>query len=160
MRSIAIVSAAALLASLFILSPAVADSDDNWSSQFAAPGFEGGVSAVAFMGTDMYVGGNFKTVNGVEVPYIAKWDGASWSPLGGGLDDGVNALAVVGGDLYAGGAFQNADGASARNIARYGRSPWAPGVFLPLARSAMPAENSHTQLRNGARRQLVSQLPQ
>jgi len=81
----------------------------------------GFVTSLAVSGTDLYVGGNFtdprngfSTVSAAD--YIAKWDGSTWSALGGSssapwgsLNGGVNAIAVDGnGRVYAGGQFTNA----------------------------------------------------
>ncbi len=69
--------------------------------------------------------------------YIAKWNGASWSTLGGnyfesGMSDPVRALAVYNGDLFAGGSFRYAFGndfpatVSANFIAKWDGSTWSP----------------------------------
>ncbi len=76
--------------------------------------------------------GYFTTAGGVAANRIAKWDGASWSPLGSGLTDGVHALAVFDDDgagpnapaLYAGGAFLFAGELSANRIAKWDGSSW------------------------------------
>ncbi|MBK8900651.1 MAG: hypothetical protein IPM53_05695 [Anaerolineaceae bacterium] len=76
------------------------------------------VSAIAVMGTDIYVGGWFTNVSnhGLNIPeadFIAKWDGTDWSALSsngagnGSLINRVYALAVSGTDLYVGGQFTN-----------------------------------------------------
>jgi RHS repeat-associated protein len=64
---------------------------------------------------------------------IVMWDGAQWSPLGGGLSGGkvgsfpVLSIAVAdSGDLYAGGNFTNAGGFAVRNVARWDGSRWWP----------------------------------
>ncbi|MCS7062410.1 MAG: hypothetical protein RMN25_14795, partial [Anaerolineae bacterium] len=46
----------------------------------------------------------------VNADYIARWDGAQWHPLGGGLNSTVLALAVSGGQVYVGGWFTDAGG--------------------------------------------------
>ena len=41
------------------------------------------VNAIAVIGTDLYVGGQFTDVAGIpEADYIAKWNGSAWSALG------------------------------------------------------------------------------
>src|SRR4029453_8196205 len=66
-----------------------------------------------------------------------KWDGLSWSPLGGGVSGSlgvfsfpiVEALAVFddggGAALYAGGSFTTAGGIPAANIARWNGTTWS-----------------------------------
>src|SRR6185503_4148795 len=66
-------------------------------------------------GPALYAGGNFLTAGGVAASGIAKWDGSSWSALGGGMGGppfiGPWVLALASFDdgsgpaLYAGGLF-------------------------------------------------------
>jgi hypothetical protein len=91
-------------------------------------GLYGGVSALAVSGRDLYVGGSFATAGGNAAKNIAKWDGSTWSALGGGLgglNDKVSALAVSGNDLYVGGHFATAGGNPAHNIAKWDGSAWS-----------------------------------
>ncbi|HVM97275.1 MAG TPA: hypothetical protein VMT89_12855, partial [Candidatus Acidoferrales bacterium] len=62
-------------------------------------------SAMAVIGTDLYVGGFFNTAGGNSAQYIAKWDGSTWSAVGGGLPDMPSSFAVIGSNLYAAGRF-------------------------------------------------------
>ncbi|MFK7911555.1 MAG: choice-of-anchor D domain-containing protein [Akkermansiaceae bacterium] len=68
----------------------------------------------ALSSTEIYVGGEFSSVNDVtslNIPAsrIAKWDGTNWSPLGGGVNQPVRAIASGGaGQLYLGGTFTTA----------------------------------------------------
>src|SRR5262245_53284145 len=71
-------------------------------------------------GPALYAGGSFGTAGGAPANRIARWDGASWSPLGTGVSgssEQVSALAVFddgsGSALYVGGSFTNAGGVSA-----------------------------------------------
>src|SRR5439155_26191959 len=95
------------------------------------------VYAIAVIGGELYVGGNFTSAGGVNATNIAKWDGNSWSPLSTGVtrSDGTSAdvfaLAVSGSDLYAGGRFTMAGGLDATNIAKWDGHAWSalgPGV--------------------------------
>jgi hypothetical protein len=81
-------------------------------------------------GPALYVGGFFTEVGGsVPANRIARWDGTSWSALGGGMTSGpggqVRALQVFddglggGPQLYAAGSFLEADGATVNRIARW-----------------------------------------
>lgn len=78
----------------------------------ALAAFDDGSSAA------LYVGGAFITAGGVTVNRIARWDGETWSALGGpsgiGMDGPVYALCVFddgsGPALYAGGNFDTAGG--------------------------------------------------
>ena len=58
--------------------------DANWESM-GTDGPKDVVSAMAFMGNDLYVAGAFPTVQGKVVNGIARWDGRDWFPLGTGV---------------------------------------------------------------------------
>ncbi len=81
-------------------------------------------------GPALYAGGQFTSAGGVSASNVARWDGSTWSALGGGVDGGVRALCVFddggGPALYAGGGFTHAGGASANRIAKWDGSSWAP----------------------------------
>ncbi len=94
--------------------------NDNWEVQFAAPGIPSGfVSAVTTNGNEVYVGGTFTAVAGVNANNIAKWNGTAWSALGSGIRGNAYGFAVVDNYLYVGGAFIRAGDKAANNIARY-----------------------------------------
>jgi hypothetical protein len=80
-------------------------------------------------GPALYAGGVFTTAGGGGANFIARWDGASWSPVGTGMDNYVFALSVFddggGPALYAGGLFTMAGGGSASRIARWNGSSWS-----------------------------------
>src|SRR4051812_24975624 len=63
----------------------------TWDPAFAAPGVLGGVTALITYddgtGSALYAGGRFVTSSGTVVHGVGKWDGSSWSVLGGGLGD-------------------------------------------------------------------------
>ena len=82
---------------------------------------------------DLIAGGSFTTADGSSAPYIARWDGAAWHDMGGGMDGDpypyVYALEVFPptsfGDLVAGGHFHTAGGVSVNNIACWDGSLWS-----------------------------------
>ncbi|MCA8951530.1 MAG: hypothetical protein KDE27_18630, partial [Planctomycetes bacterium] len=102
----------------------------NWSA--LGSGVSGGTSHVyalaALDNGDVIVGGLFTAAGGVAgTAAIARWDGASWSSIGGvGVSGRVYALAKLpGGDLVAGGWFASAGGTTAASIARWNGSTWS-----------------------------------
>jgi hypothetical protein len=102
--------------------------DDHWSPQFGGPGVEGTIFTAAVNGSDVYVGGMFSVVGEAVSAGIAKWDGAHWRSLAGGVKGPVPlvyAVAFRGADVYAGGIFTNVGGVAARNLARWNGSGWA-----------------------------------
>jgi hypothetical protein len=88
------------------------------------------VRALAMLGSDLYVGGEFTTAGGIAASNIAKWDGSTWTALGSGLAveggsfSAVYALAVSGSNLYAGGNFYTAGGSPGNNIAKWDGNVW------------------------------------
>jgi hypothetical protein len=90
-------------------------------------------------GPALYAGGKFTTAGGAPANGIAKWDGATWTPLGSGVDRFVFALTVfddgTGRALYAGGQFYTAGGVVANSIARWNGTTWTTlgsGIDQPL----------------------------
>lgn len=84
----------------------------------------GQVSALAVVGQDLYVGGEFSAINTLEARNVAKFTPATgqWAALGGGIH-GVNyrvwSLAAVGNDLFVGGEFDQAGAITVNYIAKY-----------------------------------------
>lgn len=105
---------------------------DGWSGG-SAP-FSTGLNATGralvadYSGNNtFYVGGDFTTADGVTVNRVARFNGTTFTSLGGGTASSVNAL-VIGPDtyLYAGGAFTAIGGVSANRVARWNGSQWQP----------------------------------
>ena len=92
-------------------------------------GLSGAVRALAVLPNGELVAGGLVGV--VTAPCIARWNGASWAPLGSGLANSsfppmVFALAVMpNGDLVAGGNFTSAGGISAPRVARWNGVNWS-----------------------------------
>ncbi|MEO5801908.1 MAG: hypothetical protein ABIR24_00135 [Verrucomicrobiota bacterium] len=101
-------------------------------------GVNSNVLAIASIGSDIYVGGRMTNASGVTVGRMAKWNGANWSNVGGGLfgtgSFSVQALAAIGSNLYAGGTFTNAGGLNVNRIAQWNGTSWSAlgsGVIIP-----------------------------
>ncbi|MFN9977836.1 MAG: hypothetical protein ACK58T_48810, partial [Phycisphaerae bacterium] len=72
-------------------------------------------------------GGVFTASGSTTTAYIARWNGASWQPVGSGTNSWVYAVkALSDGSLVAGGAFTTAGGGAAKYIARWNGASWAP----------------------------------
>jgi hypothetical protein len=114
---------------------------EAWSA--VGPGFRDGLvfSLAVFddgrgEGPALYAGGSFETSGGKPVRGIAKWDGASWSEVGGGIAGGATkpaarALCVFddgsGPALYAGGSFGSVGGEPGTSfIAKWDGESWSP----------------------------------
>ena len=103
----------------------------NWSA--LGSGISAAGQAMVFRITlapngELYAGGSFTAAGGIAATNIARWNGVSWSPLGGGVGGGVIALAFSGNQLYAGGAFTNVSTSNIKALARWdGTNWWAVG---------------------------------
>ncbi|MFI4917219.1 MAG: GC-type dockerin domain-anchored protein [Phycisphaerales bacterium JB060] len=104
-------------------------------------------------GQALYVGGRGMTAGAASLWALARWDGATWSAVGGGLtrptgSATVTALGVFddgrGPALYAGGAFDMAGGVPARYVARWDGSTWedAGSTLQPRSISAFEVYDS------------------
>ncbi len=89
----------------------------TWQS--LGSGLAGGVSptgptvtAIAVNNSQVFIGGDFGSVNGIKASNIAVYSGGTWHAVGGGTDAAVDSLAINGGYLYTGGGFSKAGGAS------------------------------------------------
>src|SRR4029453_6197553 len=99
--------------------------DSAWI-QIASP--DSRVTAVATNGTDLYVGGFFSSIGGIPgTTRIAKWNGSSWSSVGGGVTGGgqVASIVISGSDVYAAGQFFSMGGNPADNVAKWNGSSWS-----------------------------------
>jgi len=106
-----------------------------WKSVGALPpppivGANAPVSAVEFLSSRLYLGGEFTSVGGVAANRIAYWDGATFSALGTGCDSPVFSFAVEGSLLYVGGSFANAGGVAVNKLAT-----WDGSAFSAVARA-------------------------
>lgn len=97
-------------------------------------GVKGGLSttyvfALATDGTNLFAGGWFTNADGSGAKNLARWDGASWWPLGGNVANNPNSivetLKIVGTNLYAGGVFTTNGGVTVNGIAKWNGSSWS-----------------------------------
>jgi len=77
-------------------------------------------------------GGYWDTAGGQAIPYLAFWDGMTWSSLGSGVDNQVVALEAHDGKLYVGGNFLHAGGKSSKCFGIYDPNS-STGVGTPVA---------------------------
>ncbi len=80
-------------------------------------------------GPALYAGGQFTQAGGVAVSNLARWDGAAWSDVGGGVNGHVYGLASFddgsGPALFAAGSFGQAGGQPAPGVARWDGAAWS-----------------------------------
>jgi N-acetylneuraminic acid mutarotase len=95
------------------------------SSNGVSGGIVSAVYALAVVGNEVFVGGDFTSAGGVSANGVARFNTQTntWSSLGTGSSNGVNsnvtALAVVGNEVVVGGFFTSAGGVSANRVARF-----------------------------------------
>lgn len=96
----------------------------NWLS--LGGGLPGGtVRATLAVGSDLYIGGSFNSIQGQNITNLARWDGTNWHAVGGGVTGGsVWALAWHAGALCVGGLFTNAGGNFAGYVATWDGANW------------------------------------
>lgn len=93
---------------------------DPSTSSTAFPGHLGGEIWTAIpYGNDLVVGGD-------TAPYLGRYNGATWSPIGVGPNGSVLCAVQFGSDLVVAGNFSQAGGAPASRIARWNGSAWSP----------------------------------
>ncbi|MBX3323437.1 MAG: hypothetical protein KF757_10635 [Phycisphaeraceae bacterium] len=104
----------------------------GWSS--VGGGLNGSVFAMEVFddgtGPALFVGGAFTNASGQALYRIGKWNGQSWSSVGGGLTSGtVYSMQVFddgsGPALFIGGTFVNAGGVLASNIVKWNGSTYS-----------------------------------
>jgi hypothetical protein len=111
-------------------------------------------------GPALYAAGSFTSAGGQAANHVARWDGASWAPLAGGVEGEVEVLGVFddggGPALYAGGSFTSAGGLPASHVARWDGASWTPlaagtsGAVLTLAVFDAPDRGGPALLVGGA----------
>ncbi|HMN95719.1 MAG TPA: hypothetical protein PKC43_05650 [Phycisphaerales bacterium] len=86
-------------------------------------------------GEALYVGGNYLNIGGQGIDHIAKFNGTTFSPVGGtivGPAQIVLDMRVFNDELIICGRFQSVGGVPAANIARWNGAAWQPlGGGLP-----------------------------
>ena len=86
---------------------------DNWAAVGTGGGaFTSYVNSILVNGTDVYVGGGFRDLDGIpEADYIARWDGTQWNALSnnaagnGALSGAPYTKTFIGRELYVGRFF-------------------------------------------------------
>ncbi len=100
----------------------------DWQTVRQIPGtIDGSITALAWVGNDLYVGGAFSSIDGIPgTSGIARWDGSRWHALGSGIGDGnVSVIYADGGTLYVGGSFRRAGQVQTSAIARWDGTQWS-----------------------------------
>ncbi len=78
----------------------------------------GNVLAIASYGGDLFLGGDFISIDAQNATRIARWDGIAWRSMGG-VNGTVRCLAEFDGKLIIGGQFIQAGAVSVRQVASW-----------------------------------------
>jgi hypothetical protein len=116
----------------------------TWSNVAGSMNAEGEVYCLAAVNggssNALYVGGPFVSAGGVAVRRAAKWDGATWTPLGTGLAAYARtAFAELQGDdavVWMGGPFMIAGSITSPGLAKWSGEEWeavGDGLMAPAA---------------------------
>lgn len=80
-------------------------------------------------GIDLYVGGEFDRAGTTPTSHVARWNGATWQPLGGGINSFgygiVTTLLPFQGRIYCGGIFGVAGSVPVDNLAAWDGTQWS-----------------------------------
>jgi trimeric autotransporter adhesin len=99
----------------------------SWSKISDSSAF-GLIYTCASYKNELYIGGDFSKIGTLTVKKIARWDGANWHDVGGGVWDPlpylVHAMAIYNGELIVAGAFQKAGGDTVNNVAAWDGNEW------------------------------------
>lgn len=94
--------------------------------------FEDQINAMVYLGDDLYVGGDFESVDGAYAAHVAKYDGANWTPVltpnPQGIIGDVFTINALGTDVYVGGRFRWVGSQRANGLARWDalKQTWTP----------------------------------
>lgn len=86
--------------------------------------FWGTVYDMIVYGGQLYVCGQFDTINGTALNNIARWDGTTWHPLGSGLSNYAVYMEVFQEELYVCGQFHQAGNTNVNRLARWDGYSW------------------------------------
>ncbi|MBI1381937.1 MAG: hypothetical protein GC161_12710 [Planctomycetaceae bacterium] len=134
--------------------PRVARWNGTQWGPLGAGGLNGAVHAIRQFddgaGAAVYVGGEFTSIGGQPLAYLARFDGTNWSAVGDALDGPVFVLEVIddgaGPALYAGGSFTKAGSFALNGLGRWDGSSWGAfgsgllGSLNPITMLPIPAE--------------------
>lgn len=101
----------------------------NFYSDLLAADPNGSIEVATVWQGELYVGGTFTQIGGLDIAYLARYDVEfGWFPVGfnGGVNNPVYALYPGETMLWVGGQFTAVDGLSSRGIASWSGTSWTP----------------------------------
>ena len=114
-----------ILLAITVITLVAVQAEAAWWDGFADNGLDARVRALVEYNGELIIGGDFANAGTTPANFIAAWDGATWSALGGGMNDDIHALTVYNGELVAAGKFHTAGGVAANHIATWDGTNWS-----------------------------------
>ncbi|MBP6926489.1 MAG: hypothetical protein KBB70_02200 [Candidatus Pacebacteria bacterium] len=112
-------------------------------------------TATVFNG-QMIIGGRFLSVNGVNIEYLAKWDGVNWSAFPGSVScswqsqPSINDVYASGGYIYVSGVFDQVCGQVAFCCAKWNGMSWIPlNIGIGIYANKCTSYNSSVYVAGG-----------
>ena len=100
----------------------------RWDPSYGWNGATGPVRSLAAGDCDIYAVGDFSPFEASEGNYVIRWDGETWSTLGGAVagraDGAIERVVVDGSEVYAVGGFHTIGGVTANGVARFNGTDW------------------------------------
>ena len=125
----------------------------SWQSVYTSISVSGQVYAMQVYNGELYVGGDFFMINGMPVNRMAKYNGTTWSDVGGGIQGGlpkVFAMTVYNNKLIVGGLLYQAGTIPANYIASWDGTQWdSLGAGTDYVVEAMTVDTSNNLLYVG-----------
>lgn len=106
------------------------DAQNDWAP--LDHGTDGTVYDLIVYNNELYAAGQFSVVGGMVRPNIAKWNGTTWSTVGGTnsiLNGGVSKMIIYNNDLYIMGKFYAAGTSTVGHVAKWNGSTWVSVGF-------------------------------
>ncbi len=142
LRPFRVLPLAALLLFAIALTGAAEECESTWDNALSTlvglTGPSGGMNYLHDLavfdhgdGPQLYAGGQFNQIAGIDVAGLARWDGTRWERAGVGINSGgiILGMAVYddgsGPALYVAGSFTEAGGEPAGNMARFDGESWS-----------------------------------
>ncbi len=85
----------------------------------------GSIKCSAIYNGELYVGGSFSSIGGVNATGFAKKSGISWVAVGNASLGVINSMMVYNNELYVGGSFSVPGGSSYNRIAKWNGTSWS-----------------------------------
>ncbi len=95
----------------------------NWNDVGMGVTGTGNIYAIGVYQNELYAGGTFNAIGGMNINSISRWNGSNWMDMGGSTGF-PKAMAVYKNELYVGGQFSTINGVTLNSIGRWDGIQW------------------------------------